>query len=257
MIYFKYWSMLSQVCKFVYSFSEEHIGLCYADPQSCGCGFMSVERMRYLLDVDSVSSLIFLSQRQQISPEMRFTCDGNITKWIIGADYDYDENGNLYPELQIWRNAGDETYRKINGTFIELQTPVSSRIYEYEDFSPIPVKSGDILGIFLPFFTSSRLRLTSEITDSPAQHYILTDVSVSSSPYDEIDLEGGSVMTGAYHPLVSVEFGESLASLHTQKSFCYFSLVKAPTSSVKVYIMCGMCCVNHDHYDRSYKTHIT
>ena len=259
MIYFKYWSMLSQVCKFV-AFELEHyscIGLCYADPPGCGCGFMSVERMRLFLNLDSVSLPIILSpsQRQQISPEMRFTCDGNITKWIIGADY--DEDVNFYPELQIWRNAGDETYRKINGTFIELQTSLSSRIYEYEDFSPIPVKSGDILGIFLPFFTSSRLRLTSELADSPAQYYLLTDVSVSSSPYDEIDLEQGSVMTGAYHPLVSVEFGESLASLHTQKSFCYFSLVKAPASSVKVYIMCGMCCVNHDNYDRSYKTHIT
>ena len=162
--------------------------------------------MRYVLNVDSVSSLISLSHRQQISPEMRFTCDGNITKWIIGANY--DENRNLYPELQIWRNTGNETYRKINGTFIELQTPVSSRFYEYEDFSPIPVKSGDILGIFLPFFTSSKLRLTSEIADSPAQYYLFTDVTASSSPYDEIDLEGGSVTRGAYHPLVSVEFGE-------------------------------------------------
>ncbi|CAI8024209.1 hypothetical protein GBAR_LOCUS14077 [Geodia barretti] len=68
------------------------------DPPGCGCGFMSVERMRYLLNVDTVSSLIAPSQRQQISPEMRFTCDGNITKWIIGAEY--GEDGNLYPELQ-------------------------------------------------------------------------------------------------------------------------------------------------------------
>ena len=180
--------------------------MCYTDPPGCGCGFMSLERMRYVLNVDSVSSLVFSGQRQQISPEMRFTCDGNITKWIIGADY--DENGNLYPELQIWRNTGDETYRKINGTFIELQTQVSSKIYEYEDFSPIPVKSGDILGIFLPFSTSSRLRLASELADSPAQHFLFTGVTVSSSPYDEIDLEGGSVTRGAYHPLVSVEFGE-------------------------------------------------
>ena len=139
---------------------------------------------------------------------MRFTCDGNITKWIIGAEYDEDDN--LYPELQVWRNAGDETYRKINGIFIELQTSVSSRIYEYEDFSPIPVKSGDILGIFLPFFTSSRLRLASELASSPAQHYIFTGVTASSSPYDETDLEQDSVTRGAYHPLVSVEFGEAL-----------------------------------------------
>ena len=87
---------------------------------------------------------------------------------------------------------------------------MASRIYEYADFSPIPVKSGDILGIFLPRFSSSKLRLLSELADSPAQHYLLTDVSASSSPYDEIDLEQDSVTRGAYGPLVSVEFGESI-----------------------------------------------
>ena len=184
--------------------------------------------MRYLLNVDTVSSLIVPNQRQQISPEMRFTCNGNITKWIIGAEY--GEDGNLYPELQIWRNAGDETYRKINGTFIELQTSVSNRIYEYEDFSPIPVKSGDILGIFVPFSTSSRLRLISETAGSPAQHYIFTDVSASSSPYDEIDLEQDSVTRGTYHPLVSVEFGESLASLHIYtKMILFFFSSESPS----------------------------
>ena len=45
------------------------------------------------------SDLIHTSQHQQISPEMRFTCDGMITKWIFGADNNM--NGNLNPELQI------------------------------------------------------------------------------------------------------------------------------------------------------------
>ena len=201
-----------------YCISLAHWGklLLASDPPGCGRGFMSVERMRLSLNLESASlPIISPSQRQQISPEMRFTCDGNITKWIIGAEY--DNRDNLYPELQIWRNAGNETYRKINGTFLEIEASVSSRIYEYEDFSPIPVKSGDILGIFLPTFRSSRLRLLSESADSPAQHYIFTGVSASSSPYDEIDLEQDSVTRGAYHPLVYVEFGKSLASVNTQK----------------------------------------
>ncbi|CAI8024639.1 hypothetical protein GBAR_LOCUS14308, partial [Geodia barretti] len=115
------------------------------DPPGCGRGFMSVERMRLFLNLDSVSPIIYTVQRQQISPEMRFICDGNITKWIIGADH--GTNDILYPELQIWRKAGDETYEKISGTFIEAPTLVNTRIYEYDNFSPIPVKSGDILGI--------------------------------------------------------------------------------------------------------------
>ena len=61
---------------------------------------MSVERMRYVLKLDTLSTSLWItSQRQQISPEMRFTCDGMITKWIVGAEF--DSSNNLYPELQI------------------------------------------------------------------------------------------------------------------------------------------------------------
>ena len=180
--------------------------LLIADPPGCGCGFMSVERIRYLLNVDTVSSLTATSQRQQISPEMRFTCDGNITKWIIGADP--GGNDNLYPELQIWRKAGDETYEKISGTFIQSATLVNTRIYEYDNFSPIPVKSGDILGIFIPRHASSRLRLLSERTTSPTQYYPFTANFATVSPFNVFDIGNQFVGTSSYHPLVSVEFGK-------------------------------------------------
>ncbi|CAI8055764.1 hypothetical protein GBAR_LOCUS30409 [Geodia barretti] len=186
------------------------------DPPGCGRGFMSVERMRLFLNLTSVSlPTISPSQRQQISPEMRFTCDGNITKWIIGADH--GGNDNLYPELQIWRKAGDETYDKISGTFIETATSVNTRIYEYDNFSPIPVKSGDILGIFIPRHASSRLRLLSENTTSPTQYFMTTDESAAVSPYNVFEIGNQFVGTSSsYHPLVSVEF------------------VRSPTSSVMI-----------------------
>ena len=149
---------------------------------------------------------MYTSQRQQISPEMRFTCDGNITKWIIGADY--GENDNLNPELQIWRKAGNETYEKISGTFIEAPTSVNTRIYEYDNFSPIPVKSGDILGIFLPRHASSRLRLISEDTNTPIQYRRFTDDFATVSPHNVFDIGNQFVTTSSYHPLVSVEFGK-------------------------------------------------
>ncbi|CAI8038732.1 hypothetical protein GBAR_LOCUS21585, partial [Geodia barretti] len=113
------------------------------DPPGCGRGFMSVERMRLSLNLDSVSPIMYTSQRQQVSPETRFTCDGNITKWIIGADY--GGNDILYPELQVWRKAGDETYEKISGTFIQAPTSVNTRIYEYEDFPQFQLSLEDIL----------------------------------------------------------------------------------------------------------------
>ena len=177
---------------------------------------MSVERMRLSLNLDSVSlPIVSTSQRQQISPEMRFTCDGNITKWIIGAGYDL--NGNFYPELQIWRKAGNETYEKISGTFIEAPTLVNTRIYEYDNFSPIPVKSGDILGIFLPRGFFSRLRLLSEDTNTPTQYYRFTATFATVSPYNVLDIGNQFVLTSSYHPLVSVEFGKHLDVKYSSK----------------------------------------
>ena len=91
------------------------------DSPGCVCGFMSVERMRVLLGLDTVGNLRGGQQRQQITPDMKFTCDGLITKWIVGADWHNDDY--LYPELQVWRrNVVNNTYHKINGTFLNIET---------------------------------------------------------------------------------------------------------------------------------------
>ena len=77
---------------------------------------MSVERMRILLELDTVNQKIPYPQRQQITPDMRFTCDGWITKWIIGARM---AGGYASPEIQVWRNISN-IYQKINGTSIVI-----------------------------------------------------------------------------------------------------------------------------------------
>ena len=165
---------------------------------------MSVERMRILLRLDNVNQRSFRTKRQQITPDIRFTCDGMITKWIIGA---YTAGGSFNPELQVWRNIGNDVYQKINGTFIDVTT--SSRyeysVYEYSNFSPIPFQAGDILGVLIPG-DYSNLVLLSEDTTSPTNYYLTTGSTVSESPYDVMDIS--SVMSRGYHPLVSVEIGK-------------------------------------------------
>ena len=165
--------------------------------------------MRLLLGLDSVGSAISgTGRRQQITPDIRFTCDGMITKWIVGADWN---NGNsLYPELQIWRSSGNDMYQKINGTFIEVDTESGDRVYEYDDFAPIPFQAGDILGVFVPPNGDSKLRLRAESEPGPTNYYIHTDNSDTVSPYDSIDLQQDTpqVSSSVYHPLVTVEIGK-------------------------------------------------
>ena len=179
-----------------------------ADRPGCGCGFMSVKRMRILLGLETVGSATNPDQRQQITPDIKFTCDGMITKWIIGANITL--NSSFYPELQVWRNIRNDMYRKINGTFITTQTETSNRIYEYDDFSPIPFQAGDILGVFLPENELTRLSLLSETTDSPTNYYLNTNNSASESSFDTIDIQSTQLLRSqAYHPLVSVEIGKA------------------------------------------------
>ena len=103
-----------------------------------------------------IGNASYTERRQQITPDIKFTCDGMITKWIVGAHWLDGDDDVLYPELQIWRSSGNDTYQKINRTFLELADNSSNRIYEYDNFSPIPFQAGDILGVFIPVTTISK-----------------------------------------------------------------------------------------------------
>ena len=117
----------------------------------------------------------------------------------------------LFPELQIWRNDGNATYRKINGTFISVETNNASLIYEYSDFYPIPFQAGDILGAFVPRGGVSKLKLRSECGcgHGHLNYFKTTSEDATESPYDRIDLSE-TVSRGTYHPMVSVEISKSI-----------------------------------------------
>ena len=176
------------------------------DPPGCaGSGFITNETLRSLLGLVEVGRFVIRHQWQQITPDINFTCDGFITKWIIGALRVNDSDLIPGPELQLWRNSGNDTYVKINGTFIASEAYNYSLIYGYTDFSPVPFKSGDVLGIFVPRAGNSRLRLRSEADKGPLNYYETTDERASVSPYDEVQLPAISFLSMIYHPLVSLE----------------------------------------------------
>ena len=164
--------------------------------------------MRLLLGLDTVDSARNKAQRQQITPDMKFTCDGLITKWIVGARWSLTDD--FYPELQVWRNVENNVYHKINGTFLNAQS--INKIYKYEHFSPIPIQAGDVLGAFVPFHLRARLRLVSERDRGPTNYYVQTSNSATESPYGTIDIwNTPSLQSAVYHVLVTVEISEFCA----------------------------------------------
>ena len=66
--------------------------------------------MKILLGLKTVGSATNRAQRQQITPDIKFTCDGMITKWIVGVNW--DSSDSFYPELQVWRNIGNDSIRR-------------------------------------------------------------------------------------------------------------------------------------------------
>ena len=168
---------------------------------------MGIERMRFLLGLDASGVAITIEKRQQLTPDMRFLSDGFITKWIVGADWHEDSDDVLYPELQLWRNCKNSTYKKINGTLITQFTENANGVYEYDDFSPIPFQAGDILGMFLPQTGNSKLRLRAEDGHGPTNYYIDTG-KAATSPYSSIDICQQQVLSSTYYPLVTVEIGK-------------------------------------------------
>ena len=87
----------------------------------------------------------------------------------------------------MWRSTRSDAYYKINGTVISIVEKSSTRIYEYDKFSPIPVLAGDILGVFSPKYGDSKLRFWSERDNGPVIYYVGTG-SANKSLVDVIEL---------------------------------------------------------------------
>ena len=170
--------------------------------------------MRILLGLDSVGEIdlkkVRHHKRLQITPDMNFTRDGMITKWIIGARF--WRNDTLYPELQLWRKIGSGSYHKINGTLLITETSSDNRVFEYNNSPPIPFQAGDIVGLFIPSIWESKIKLRSEDGHGPTNYYIETNNSVTMSPYDTFDLQQNTMQihSDVYHPLVTVEISECM-----------------------------------------------
>ena len=169
---------------------------------------MSLETLETLVGQGDIGRLVNRDTRQQITPDINFTCDGVITKWIVGGFW--VDNSALIPgpELQLWRKTTSNNYTKINGTFVTSSVNSDNGIFSSSSFSPIPFQAGDILGIFVPCLGSTRLRLRSELSCGPLNYYtVISPSTASTSPHTEFQLSGSS-SSEVYRPLVSVEICE-------------------------------------------------
>ena len=187
----------------------------YTDPQECANGFVLQKRTQIVQNAVNgglqMSPSLFRDSIQSVSPHINFTCNGNITKWIMGADFrENNRDRDIYPELQVWRRVNDsipDRYYRVGNTTIAVASVNSdSRVYEYPVDPPLPVEAGDVLGIYQPVGRMKRrLTVYYERDAGPSSFYQTSNSFISQEDFPEhgVELQSHSIL-----PLVTVEIGK-------------------------------------------------
>ena len=149
-----------------------------------------------------------LDRRQWIMPSISFTCNGSVTKWIVGALWDNTGNDRTRPELQIWRMASTQpnTYFKVGGTLLSVNEEMDE-VYEVSPTDPLELQSGDILGLYQPQASQTRLIVYFDTNSGPNNYYIRNQ----KTPLDSFTITGSGISTQNASPLIAV--GEYIHSL--------------------------------------------
>ena len=95
--------------------------------------------------------------QQRLFPDIHFTCNGSITKWIVGAEM--RGSGDDQSELQIWQrdNGGGNSYTKTNFSLLTPNETSDPNVHEYYPDTPLEFQEGDILGVYTPNNSNTQL----------------------------------------------------------------------------------------------------
>ena len=144
----------------------------------------------------NINGVVGSPRQQRLFPDIQFTCNGIITKWIVGAQT--RTSGTEMPELQIWRRTSDvDIYAKVG--FSLLNHGVSNNsVIEYTLASPLKFHDEDILGIFQPQADHSKIMVYYQDGTGPENYVYDRDAAMSLATLsDEFFSED--------YPLVTVE----------------------------------------------------
>ena len=118
-------------------------------------GFLNEEALGIAEDVydtDFMYNVRTHERQQRIIPGIRFTCNGTLTKWTIGAQRRLTQTTN-HLQLQIWRqrSSTNNTYVRTNFSDVtDLNATDDLNVYEYVLNPPLQFQTNDLLGLFQP-----------------------------------------------------------------------------------------------------------
>ena len=177
----------------------------YTDPSGCtSASFYTPEELRQNTLEVNINSVVVRDQQQRVFPYITFTCNGSITKWIVGAG---TGGGSSPPsELQIWRRSGSD-YTKVGSTQLTAQSPTSNpNVYEYIPSPPLGFQEGDILGVY----QGSDNSIVPYYQENTGPENLRQSGLVSSAP---------NSLTA---PVLAAEYDYPLVTVKTGKYFLFF-----------------------------------
>ena len=114
-------------------------------------------------------------------PDILFSCNGSLTKWIYGGiDHGNNPPNNRLPELQIWRQLGPNDYNKIGSSLVNASTMIGTNLYESIPQTPLQFQEGDIFGFYSPERSESQLSIYEQDGNGPVNLRYSSNVPLST-----------------------------------------------------------------------------
>ena len=140
---------------------------------------------------------------QRVFPDINFTCNGTLTKWIIGGELGNNNGG----EVQIWRrNADSENdYTIVGSSIFDATDTDNDGVFEFIPNPQLNFLKGDILGVFQRRNSQNRNTVYYQETTGPSNY---RDPDNNLKAAKSILSAAVLVITQYDYPLVTVEICE-------------------------------------------------
>ena len=165
--------------------------LFHLDSPQCISGFISSNEIK--IQAREITCVIDY-YLERYFPDIGFTCNGNITHIIIGAE---EDGGNELSQIFLWRLSDGGEYEQTGSSYSlvynDANDPSTTNLRWYNLSQPIQVQNGDVLGIYQPRQDDNDMRLYYQENSGPPNYN-----------------RNGNVNNQNNYPLVSVIFGKYL-----------------------------------------------
>ena len=159
----------------------------------------------------NIKSVSTINQWQLVFPDIKFTCNDIITKWIVGVKDDRDNNNedpssptNSWQLQVLWAIGEPNTYLRVDYTNIGSLS--GNGLFNLTVDPPLEVKKGDVLGVYYHRMTDRVSLYNQDTTVSQNYYYMGVDYRLSNPLTD--DTFSVTSVPVYYYPLVTVEIGE-------------------------------------------------